>query len=205
MLLIVLLLIGFNRQSMVELFQILTNRDRLTFYLEQLGLWAPFLSMLIVSLQHMSPVFPGQSVMLAASGYLYGLAGGFFVNMLAAVAASQLTFMVARRAGKPFVNRLLPATVLDRWQEAADKRGFAFFVLNFWIPIIPGNAANYLAGLTSMSSWTFLLASVVGRIPGVFLITLIGAYGLNFSWSDGWSSLWAHAPQTVSALLLWLF
>ncbi|HRV94268.1 MAG TPA: VTT domain-containing protein, partial [Anaerolineae bacterium] len=184
----------------VNLFYVVTDRDLVTAYLAQLGLWAPVLSLLIVSLQHMTPVFPGQAVILAASGYLYGPAGGFFINMLAAVAASQLAFVLARRAGKPFVNRILPAKLLDRWQEVADKRGFYFLVMNFWFPVIPGNAANYLAGLTSISFWTFLLANILGRIPGVLIITLIGAYGFNLSWAE----VWSHLPHTVNALFMWI-
>ena len=195
-----LLLLWFGRHQLVNLFYIVTDRELVTAYLTQLGLWAPVLSLLIVSLQHMTPVFPGQAVILAASGYLYGPAGGFFINMLAAVAASQLAFVLARRAGKPFVNRILPAKLLDRWQTVADKRGFYFLVMNFWFPVIPGNAANYLAGLTSISFWTFLLANILGRIPGVLIITLIGAYGFNLSWAEVWSQL----PHTVNALFMWL-
>ena len=195
-----LLLLWFGRHQLVNIFHIVTDRELITAYLERLGLWAPVLSMLIVSLQHMSPVFPGQAVILAASGYLYGPAGGFLVNMLAAVAASQLAFVLARRAGRPFVDRILPAKLLDRWQTVADKRSFFFLVMNFWFPVIPGNAANYLAGLTSISFWKFLLASILGRIPGVLIITLIGAYGFNLSWAEWWSQL----PHTVNALVMWL-
>lgn len=199
-----LLMLWFGRHQLVELFHFLTDREQVTIYLDQLGLWAPFLSLLIVSLQHMSPVFPGQAVILAASGYLYGFVGGFLINMLAAVAASQLAFVLARRAGKPFVDRIMPTRLLERWQTVADKRGFYFLVANFWFPVIPGNAANYLAGLTRISFWMFLLASVLGRIPSVLLITLIGAYGFNLSWQEGWSSLWSQLPQTVHFLVLWL-
>ena len=197
----ILISIWLGRHHLLNLFNIVTNRELLTVYLDQLGLWAPVLSMLIVSLQHLTPIFPGQAIVLAVSGYLYGFVGGFLVNLIAAVAASQLAFVIARRMGQPFVNRILPTKLLDRWHTMADKRGFLFLVINFWFPIIPGNAANYLAGLMSISFWKFMLASVLGRIPIVLLITWIGAYGFNLSWNMDFSLLWMQLTQIGQALM----
>ena len=46
---------------------------------------------------------------MIVSAYAYGFTAGFLMNWLASVAVSQAVFYLARYAGRPLVERLVPA------------------------------------------------------------------------------------------------
>jgi uncharacterized membrane protein YdjX (TVP38/TMEM64 family) len=46
------------------------------------------------------------------------------------------------------------------------------------LPVFPADVMNFVAGLSSISWKQFLIANTVGRLPGVLLLTYLGANGL---------------------------
>ncbi|MFC1976465.1 TVP38/TMEM64 family protein [Chloroflexota bacterium] len=183
--LIILLVLWIGRHHLLGLLNFLRNREAVVAYLEPLGIWGPLLYLFILAVQVFTAIIPGHALMIAA-GYLYGFAGGFTLNVIGAVVVSQLAFVLARRAGRPAVQRLVPANVLDRWDNVAKQQGFFFFLICFWFPIIPSNTTNYIAGLSPISFRLFFLANFLGRLPGLILVTLIGSHGLELTWQQ-WS------------------
>ncbi len=183
LLLLTLLILWFNRAQLWSLLQILQDRQAITAYLEPLGVWGPLLYLVIMTGQVLTAVIPGHALMIAA-GYVYGFSGGLLLNLIGAIGASQLAFLVGRLAGKPTVQRFVPEHLLERWHSVANQRGFFFFVICFWFPVIPSNATNYIGGLTSISAWLFFLANLVGRLPGVTIITLLGSHGIELTWQQ---------------------
>ena len=183
--LIILSLLWVNRQQLLDLLNFFRDREAVIAYLEPLGFWGPLLYLLILYIQVLTATIPGHALMITA-GYLYGFAGGFILNLMGGVGASQLAFVIARRAGQPFVSRIVSESILKRWQKAAERPGFFFFLTCFWLPIVPHNATNYLAGLSSISFWQFFWANLLGRLPGLVVVTLIGSHGLELTWQQ-WS------------------
>ncbi len=158
----------------------LKDREAISQYLAQIGMWGPLLYVAILGMQVISAIIPGHALMVAA-GYLYGFKWGLALNALGAVGASQLAFLISRRGGQGFVKKVVPANVFTRWEDIIKRQGVFFFLISFWFPIIPSNATNYLAGLSPISFWTFFAVNFVGRLPGLIMVTLIGAYGLELS------------------------
>ena len=182
--LIILSIPWFYRHQLLDLLNFFRNREAVLAYLEPLGLWGPLLYLLILHIQVLTATIPGHGLMITA-GYLYGFAGGLVLNLIGGVGASQLAFIIARLAGKPLVSRLVSANALNRWQKVAERQGFFFFLTCFWLPIVPHNVTNYIAGLSSISFWQFFLANLLGRLPGLIIITLLGSHGLQLSWQQG--------------------
>jgi uncharacterized membrane protein YdjX (TVP38/TMEM64 family) len=118
---------------------------------------------------------------MVAAGYLYGFPLGLVLNTLGGVGASQVAFVIARRAGQPWVSRVVPEVTRRRWQPVIQRQGFFFFLTCFWLPVVPHNATNYLAGLSSISFGQFLWANFLGRLPGMIIVTLIGSHGFQLS------------------------
>lgn len=69
------------------------------------------------------------------------------------------------------------------------RRGFLFLVLLRLIPAFPYNLINYAYGLSSMDYKTYILASVIGIIPGTFAFISIGDHMLDPSSPGFWISL----------------
>ena len=69
------------------------------------------------------------------------------------------------------------------YHQIGDRHGFLFVMLMRLIPILPWEVQNYAAGLTGISPLTFLLATGLGIIPGIFAHAFIGSAVLDFtSW-----------------------
>lgn len=195
--LLVLTLLWASRQQLLDLLHFFRDREAVTAYLEPLGWWGPLLYLAIVTFQVLTATIPGHALMIAAA-YLYGFPLGLALNTLGGVGASQLAFVIARRAGLPWVSRVLPQPLLQRWHHVVKRQGFFFFLTCFWLPIVPHNATNYLAGLSLISFWRFWWANFLGRFPGMVMVTLIGAYGLELSWRQ-WTLLGAAGVLFIAS------
>jgi len=189
-----LLLLWLGWSYLPGLLSFVTNRETVVAYMQGFGIWGAVVLLCLMTLQVAVAIIPGQ-VLLMTSGYLYGFGSGLALNLLGNVVASQLAFVAARWGGRPLVERLVPAGALNHWRRAAEHQGVSFYLFFFWFPIIPTNLMNFVAGLGSISFWRFLAANFFGRLPGLILITLIGAYGVKLS-------LWQGAALAVLALVL---
>jgi len=178
--LILLPMIWWGGEPLSRLIAFLSNREAVTAYLDSFGLWGPLLLGLILSLHVFLALIPGHILMITGC-YLYGFWSGLWLNLCGTVLVSQLAFVVLRRAGRPLVSRFVSVHMLDRWNRAAVRQGFFFFLLFFWFPLVPSNVMNIVAALGTISFWEFLAANFLGRLPGVVLVTLIGSHGLDLS------------------------
>jgi uncharacterized membrane protein YdjX (TVP38/TMEM64 family) len=176
-------LLWLSHPYLFEWLEFFRDRAAVEAYLASVGVWGPLLYLLILAVQVLTVVIPGHILMITA-GYLYGFDVGLGLNLVGVVGTSQIAFVLSRWTGKPLVQRLVPDPLLERWQAVAERQGFFFYLFCFWFPIIPGNVTNYLGGLSSISFWGFFLANLLGRLPGLVIITLIGAYSLHFSWQQ---------------------
>ena len=157
--------------------QLLQDQDALVKYLNQFGPLAPILLSVALVLQVFVAAIPGHVLMLGG-GYLYGFWSIFLISLVTTVGASQFAFLLAKWAGRPLVERLAPQKVLDKWHEAAHENGMFFFMFAFILPIFPADILNYVAGLSSLSGRRFFVANFLGRLPGLVLLSVLGANGL---------------------------
>lgn len=183
-LLAVAVLLVWRWHDVQALADFLRDREALSAYLTQIGVWGPIVYLLLLGLQVVTAVLPPHGLMIAA-GYLYGFWGGLALNALGAVLFSQLAFTISRTLGQSFINRVTPEKIRDRWEDVIKRQGVLFFILAFWFPIIPSNITNYIAGVSPIYFWGFFVASLIGRLPGLALVTAIGAYGFELT-SQQW-------------------
>jgi uncharacterized membrane protein YdjX (TVP38/TMEM64 family) len=174
------LIIGIAWQPLSHLLAFLSDQDAVSALVRSYGFWGPLAIIMLHSLQILIAAIPGHMIMIA-SGYIYGAWGGFALTLITTVVLSQAAFSFSRWAGRPVVERLVPAGSLQRWDRLANHYGFFFFMVSFMLPVFPADVMNYVAGLSSLSSLKFLVANFFGRLPGVLVMTLIGSHGLALS------------------------
>lgn len=178
--LIGLILIVWFHEPVVEILRIVGDREAVAAYLDQFGILAPLLLGIILVLQVIVAAIPGHALMVGG-GYVFGFFPAFCISLVTTVLGSQIGFMLARWAGRPLVEKLAPVEVLDKWYDVSAKKGLLFFMFAFMIPIFPADVMNYIAGLSSLSARRFFCANLIGRLPGVVLMTAVGAYGFQLS------------------------
>ncbi len=174
------LIIGFAWQPLSKMIVFLGDQAALSTIVKSYGFWGPLAIFLLHGLQIIIAAIPGHMIMIA-SGYIYGFWGGFILTLFTTVVLSQVAFTLARWAGRPVVERLVPADSLQRWDRLANHYGVFFFMISFMLPVFPADVMNYVAGLSSLSWLKFLVANFFGRLPGVLAMTLIGSHGLALS------------------------
>lgn len=201
LLLLALALLWRYWQPILDLMSIVGDRDAVSTYLAGYGLIGPLLLTLLLVLQVIVAAIPGHILMISG-GYVYGFAPAFLVSLVATVGGSQIAFVLARWAGRPVVERLAPADLLARWNRLSDQKGLVFFLFAFMLPIFPADVMNYVAGLSSLSFGRFFIANLLGRLPGVILMTAIGAYGFELSSREWLIILALAAPVT---LVVWRY
>lgn len=193
------------RAPVVALLSFVSDREAFTAYILGFGWLGPVILSLLHLLQILISILPGD-VFYFAAGYVYGLVPGFTLNLVVTVGAGLLAFFVARRWGRPVVDRLAPAGVIDRWDAAARRHGFVFFVMSFMLPIFPTDTMNYVAGLSLIPWQQFALASLLGRAPMILLFTLLGAHGMDIVALRLDPLIWALVVLAIVGLYaVWIF
>ncbi len=120
---------------------------------------------------------PG-SVLTAAAGALFGLAGGTAVVSVASTLAAAIAFLVARYLARGAVEK--KAATHPRFRaidRAIGQGGWRVIALLRMSPAVPFSLGNYLFGLTPVRFWPYVAASWLAMLPGTFLYVYLGYVG----------------------------
>ncbi len=180
------------------LWAFLSDQERIREWVAELGPWGPLVVIALNVAQVLLAPIPGQFVGLV-NGYLYGIWLGAVYSMVGLLLGSTLAMVLARRFGRPLVERLVNPAQLTRWDRIADHQGPLFFFLVFLFPLVPDDIACFLIGFSSLSIPRMLILATLGRLPGVCVSCWMGAYATELPWW-AWISLGGAA-----AGLAWFF
>jgi len=172
------LMVWIWREPLAEMLSMIGDRDAIVEYIHGFGPWGPIILTLILGVQVFLAFIPGHAF-IVAGGYVYGFLIGTLITQAATVVASQLAYLLARKYGRPFVNRVVPENITDRWNGLAERQGGIFFFFAFILPIFPNDFMSFIAGLSSITPRNFFWANFFGRLPCAIFITLIGSHGFE--------------------------
>jgi uncharacterized membrane protein YdjX (TVP38/TMEM64 family) len=150
-----------------------TNLKQWSDYLKSFGVFAIFFGMLAVLIQTMIPFAP--FILVAGANVLvFGFWWGFLVNYTMSCVGALLAFIFARYFGRKWVEkRLAKYTLVQKFNNKLDNQGFFYVMIGRLIPVIPSSAINYGSGVSKMSMQQFLFGTVIGKLPIVFMESLI--------------------------------
>jgi len=174
------ILLWFNQDSVRAFLVFVRDRHAISAFVDEIGFIGPLVLVGLTGLQVLIPWLPSEPPIIAA-GYAYGFVSGFLMSWLVSVAATQAVYYLARFAGRPVVERFVPAKSLDKWTGIASKKGTLFFLIVFMNPLLPTDIMVFVAGLSAIGSRRFLVANSVGRLPLVALLTLVGSNGFRLT------------------------
>lgn len=118
--------------------------------------------------------------MTVMSGALFGFGVGTVVTVIGANLGTQLTFALSRYFGSDFTTFLTRRyPYLGQLDKQLRQNGFRVLVTLRLLPVVPFNAINYLAGLTSISYRDYTLGNLLGMLPGTMLYVYFGASAMD--------------------------
>ncbi len=176
------------------------SRASLTRIFESYGASKSVVFVLLQLLQVLVAPIPGQ-IMGLLGGYVFGFWHGLTLSLVGLMLGSLSAIGVGRVLGEQVVRKLLPHTVLAKFDYLIEKGGLWNFFLIFLLPALPDDAVCLIAGLTRLPVWKLVVVCMVGRLPGTAVLTFVGA-------SVGGNMLIANvllAAAMVVACAVWLW
>ncbi|WP_346931159.1 TVP38/TMEM64 family protein [Clostridium sp.] len=162
-------------------------------YIGDFGYLAPFIYILCFTILPIA-FFPVPILALAA-GLLFGFLPGTIYTLIGAVLNSAIMFLMAKVLAKDAVTNLLQRKLPENWSsflfDLDEKRGFGIIFILRLIPAMPYNLINYGAGLTSIKFSSYMLATILGILPGTLVFLNIGNQALNI-----------HNPAFIVSIIL---
>ncbi len=177
----VLIALWLYRAELLSVITLLGDREGLIQEIEEYGALGSIILSAVLVLQVIIAALPGH-LLIMAGGYLFGFLKGFVITHISIVISSQICYLLARKYGRPIIERLAPTEDLEKWTQRAKQQGITFFIISFNLPFFPNDLMNYVAGLSGISSRKFFVANILGKLPTSLIFTLIGSHGLDFSW-----------------------
>ncbi len=174
-LLLFFLLIALLTYLFVEVFApYLRSTEEFQAFLEAYGWRGRLILLGIQCLQVVVAFIPGEVVELSA-GYAYGAVEGTLLCMAGVAISSSLIFLLTKKIGTPLVELFISREKISelRFINSEKKLKRLIFLL-FFIPGTPKDVLTYFVGLTDIRLSSFLIISLVARIPSVVSSTLCG-------------------------------
>jgi uncharacterized membrane protein YdjX (TVP38/TMEM64 family) len=117
---------------------------------------------------------PVTAALAVASGIVFGFVVGFVLTSLSTTLGGTVSFLSTRYIFHDFIQQRFPKQTA-MVNKGLEKEG-AFFVFGLrMIPVIPFWTLNLAMGLTSMRVTVFMLATMLGMIPVLLILTYTGS------------------------------
>jgi uncharacterized membrane protein YdjX (TVP38/TMEM64 family) len=153
---------------------------QLSDYLQSFGIAGNVMGALLVYVQTVVPFAPFV-VVAGVNVILYPSPWGFIVNYAMACCGAVTAFLFGRYFGHDRVmQRLNRYPIAIQFNREMEKNGFLYVLVGRLIPVLPSSLINLGAGVTRVRFGAFLLATMLGKLPMVFLESQITNYLLHF-------------------------
>lgn len=139
-----------------------------------LGVWGPVAFGLIYILAAVL-LIPGSLLTLGA-GVVFGVVQGSAVVAVSATLGATAAFLVGRYAARDWVaSKIAGNRKFAAIDEAVGAEGWKIVGLTRLSPVFPFTLLNYAFGITRVRLRDYVLASMIGMIPGTVMYVYLGS------------------------------
>ena len=159
----------------VPMIRLAREPEAFRLWVEQFGVLGKLIFVLMVFIQVLVALIPGEPVELAA-GYAFGFWEGTLLSMIGIVLGSAVIFLLVRKFGVKLVEVFFANKEIKQLNFLKNNKKTA--VIAFLLMLIPGTPKDFLsyfAGLTNLKLGQWLLIVTVARIPSLVTSTGTGA------------------------------
>jgi uncharacterized membrane protein YdjX (TVP38/TMEM64 family) len=143
---------------------------------------------------------PVAAVLTITAGFLFGQLLGSAVVVTGATAGATALFLAARTAlGDALRRRAGPW--LKRMQNGFNENAFSYLLFLRLVPLFPFAVVNLVPAVLGMRTRDYVLATLIGIIPGSFVFTAVGTgLGSVFDQGGEFTASGVLTPQLMLAL-----
>jgi len=151
-------------------------------YILGFGPWAVIVYIVLYATNTVT-LLPPIGIMSLSAGAILGPLYGTIGVMLGSFLGTSATFLISRKVGGPFVQRIVKGKAKD-FQEKLDRNGFKAILLIRLIPVLPWEVVNYASGLSKIKYRDYILATLIGIFPSVLVQVYFSHSAVNFNIKD---------------------
>ena len=139
------------------------------------GWAAPLIFIALQALQVIISPIPGE-VTGPVGGALFGTGWAIVYSTVGLTIGTLVCFGVGRLWGEPLVRPWLSEHNWNRMNFIVEAEGAIFCFIIYLIPGFPKDIVSYLFGISPIPFWVFTVVSTLGRLPGTWVSSYVGAH-----------------------------
>ncbi len=150
------------------------NLDQIVGLIRSWGFAAPLMSLILMILQAIVAPLPAFLV-TAANGMIFGLFWGATLSWIGALMGALTSFYIARLFGSVATEKIIRnQKVVEFIKRSGEKKGFYVILLSRLVPFVSFDLISYMAGLSGIRPWAFILGTAIGMLPATIIYTVFG-------------------------------
>jgi uncharacterized membrane protein YdjX (TVP38/TMEM64 family) len=169
--------------------------------LSEYGPWAIAISAGLTIAQAIIAPLPA-NVITMTNALVFGPLWGSLLSWFSTVLGSSLCFLLSRKFGKPFAERIIGAS-LQKAERFFKEYGFHAVFLVRILPFVPFDAVSYGAPLVGIPYSRFLVATCIGIIPSILVYSYLGTMIAGIFWWVLMGVLTVSLVGIIAATRLW--
>lgn len=131
--------------------------------------------LLFIALYAVRPLFLFSAVLLTvAGGFVFGPVLGVVYTIIGSNLSATVAYLIGRFFGAGLLENQQSAGLVQRYAERMRRNSFETVLLMRFV-FLPYDLVNYLAGLLRIRWAPFILATLLGSLPGTLAFVLFGA------------------------------
>jgi uncharacterized membrane protein YdjX (TVP38/TMEM64 family) len=151
------------------------QKDELLSLVNAGGYLSILISMLLVSICVFFPIIPFP-VLAGVIGGVFGTTQGMIVSLTGAMVGTMGFFYLSRYGFRDYAQqKLVNYPKVQEYEAFLNRNSFLAILTCRLIPIIPAPVVNIVCGLSKVKWHTFFIASTIGKIPNILILSYAGA------------------------------
>lgn len=149
------------------------NVESIIEYIRSFGAFAILISVFLMVFQSVAAPLPAFLITFANAA-VWGWWQGAIISWASAMLGALLCFEIARIAGRDTVEKLTSKFAMDSVENYFEKYGKHTILVCRLLPFVSFDFISYAAGLTSIGTVSFLVATGIGQLPATIVYSYVG-------------------------------
>lgn len=151
------------------------NKDELIHIINEGGTISIIVGMALVATTVFFPVVPF-AILAGVIGGVFGAVHGIFISLTGAMFGTMLLFFLSRYGFKDWAQKKVKQyPKLQEYESFLERNSFMTVLFVRLVPVIPSPVVNIVGGLSKVKWFIFFIASTIGKIPNITVVSLAGA------------------------------
>lgn len=155
---------------------LLEIQNQMQIFISSYGIWAGLVFVVLYAIRPL--IFFPSSVLTPLAAVLFGSMLGWVYAFVGALLSATVAFFMARYFGRHFVQES-QNVFIQKYDAKLKQNAFETILTLRLIPLFPFDFVNYVCGLSAVPYRTYIIATLIGILPGLTAYIFLGGALMN--------------------------